>query len=130
MIPLWPSGARRRSNGRDDLHLLEREHPFADHLVEDRHHAVDLLRRVDDLDHDGEILGEPQDPRGMEPRVRAEPLDPSQDGRPRQPLLAHALDDRLVERLAVPSVGLPDEKAQKLAFSFELHSALAATTPT
>jgi hypothetical protein len=40
--------------------------PFADHLVEDRHDAVDLLGCIDDLDHDRQILGQPQDPGRVE----------------------------------------------------------------
>jgi hypothetical protein len=59
----------------------------------------------------------------------AEALDAADHGRAGEPLLAHALDDRLVERFAVPRVGLPDEESQQLALAFELHSALPATTP-
>ena len=66
----------------------------------------------------------------MEMRVGAEALDPAHDGRPGEPCLADALDDRLVERLAVPGVGLADEDPQQLAFSLEpRHSDLASTTP-
>jgi hypothetical protein len=66
----------------------------------------------------------------VEVRVGAEAFDAAHDGRAGEPFLAHALDDRLVERLAVPCVGLPDEDPEQLALAFEpRHSALARTTP-
>ena len=66
----------------------------------------------------------------MDPRVRAEALDPADHGRARQALLAHAGDDRLVQRTAVPRVGLADEDAEQLALALHPHQiALPAATP-
>jgi hypothetical protein len=65
-----------------------------------------------------------------EVRVGAEAFDAADDGRAGEAFRAHAFDDRLVERLAVPSVGLPDEGPEQRALAFEpRHSALARTTP-
>ena len=65
----------------------------------------------------------------MQAGVGAESLDAAQNGRTGEAFLANALDDRLVQRLPVPRVGLADEEAQQLAFALELHSALPTTTP-
>src|SRR6266550_7103533 len=59
--------------------------------------------------------------RAVKERIRAEALDASEYRGPREALLANALDDRLVERLAVPAVGLAEEDPQKLPFALDLH---------
>ena len=60
-------------------------------------------------------------PKPSMPRTTVAPASPSR---------ANALDDCLVERLAVPRVGLPDEDAQELPLAFDAHqTARAATTP-
>ena len=110
-------------------HPLERHHPVGDHLVELGHDRLDSLRPVCDLDHDREVLREPQDARGVQVRVRAEPLDPPQDRRAGHPFLSEHLDDRLVERLPAVLVGLADEDSQQLALALELHSVLPIARP-
>ena len=52
-------------------------------------------------------------------RAGAVALDPAGDGRAGEALLADALDDRLVERLPVPGVGLADEDPDELAVALE-----------
>ena len=54
----------------------------------------------------------------------AEALDAADHGRTGEPLGAHPLDDRLVERLAPCTVGLADEDPQQLALALELHTLL------
>ena len=112
-----------------DPDALHRQHPLRHHLVEDRHDLLDALRRVDDLDHHRHVLGEAEDPRGVEVRVGAEALDAAQHGCTGKTLRPDALDDRLVERLAVPRVRLADEEPQELSFALQLHSARPVTTP-
>jgi hypothetical protein len=80
----------------DDLDAVDGQHSLGDHLVEHRHHAVDLLRRVDDLDHCRQVLRQPQDPRRVEVRVCPEALDAADHRCAGEPFPAHALDDRLV----------------------------------
>jgi hypothetical protein len=99
-------------------------------FVQERQDVVDALGRVRDLDQDGKVLGETEDPRRVDPRVGAEPLDAADGRRARQTLRAHALHDRLVERPAVPGVGLADVDPQQLALALDLHTTLPATTPT
>ena len=61
----------------------------------------------------------------------AEPLDPAHHRRTGETPLADGFDDRLVQRLTVPGVGLPDEDPEQLPLAFEpRHSDLASTTPT
>ena len=111
------------------MNPFDRQHLLLHHLVEQRHDAVDVLRRVHDLDQDRKILRQAEDPRRVQPRVGTESFDPANDGRACQALRADALDDRLVERLAVPRVRLADEEPEKLPLALELHSVLATTTP-
>ena len=111
------------------MNAFDGEHPFLHHLVEQRDDAVDVLGGVDDLDHDRQVLGQPQDARRVQAGIGAETLDAAQDGRAGEALLANALDDCLVQGLAVPRVRLADEEPQELALTLELHSALPVMTP-
>jgi hypothetical protein len=114
----------------EDVDGLDRDEPLGDHLVEHGDDRVDALRSVDHLDHHREVLREAEDARGVQMRVCAEPLDPAHHGRAREPELPDTLDDGLVERPAVPGVGLPDEDPEQLPFALEpRHSALASTVP-
>jgi hypothetical protein len=61
--------------------------------------------------------------------VRAEPLDPADDGGTGEPVLTKALDDRRIERFAVPRVRLADEDPEQLARAFEFQIVLPTTTP-
>src|SRR5207245_3051379 len=92
--------------------------------------GVDALLAVDHLDHQREILRQSEDAGGVEVALGTEALDGAQHRRPGDALLAQAPHDGLVQRLAVPRVGLADEDPQQLALALELHTALPTTTPT
>src|SRR5690606_37798464 len=69
--------------------------------------------------------------------LRAEALDPAQYGRAGQPSLSQSLEDRLVERPALPGVGLAEVDPDEQAAALELHQmalpmampAITAATP-
>ena len=50
--------------------------PLYQAIVERRRDPLDLLGRVDDLDHHRKVLGEPEQPRRVQPRVGAEGREP------------------------------------------------------
>src|SRR5437899_12708560 len=79
-----------------------------------------MLFRVDDLAHEREILREPQDVRGVDDRIGAEPGDAFEDGRARQPSRAEKLEQRRMERAVAGSIRLSDEDAHQdlLAVNF------------
>ena len=84
------------------MNAFDGEHPFLHHLVEQRDDAVDVLGGVDDLDHDRQVLGQPQDARRVQAGIGAETLDAAQDGRAGEALLANALDEP--EEVAVRTI--------------------------
>jgi len=105
----------------EDAHPLNRGHAFAHHFINGREKRVHLILYIDDLDHDRQVRRELQEPRGVDDAVRAVTLDPAQNGGPGEPLLSRRLDQRQVERLAVPVVALTEEDPQKDSFSSRLH---------
>ncbi len=58
------------------LDLLERNKPAQHHLVELRQKRLDFLLGVDDLDDEGQVLGEPQDLRRVKRLVCPKPIGP------------------------------------------------------
>ena len=92
--------------------------------------VAEIVPQLEPLVENGEQVwvGGPVQPNGV--LVLGEFLDPEDAAVPLFGALGFpALDDRLVQRLPVPRVGLADEEAQQLAFALELHSALPVTTP-
>jgi hypothetical protein len=81
------------------------------------------------LDHDRQVLGEPQDAGGVQSGGCAEALDPPQHGGTGEAFLPQHLDDRLIQRLATVLVGLADEDPQQLALALELPSVLPRARP-
>src|SRR5262249_4632910 len=75
---------------------------------------------VDDLDDQREIGGELQDPRGVEDRVRPEPRDAAEHGRPGQVLRPEQLEQRGHERAPLPAVALADEDPHQDLVAVEL----------
>ena len=92
-----------------------------DHLIEDGYEPIDVVHRVDDLNDDGQILAQPEDPGCVKVRACPESFHPSENRRSGEPLGAGSLDQRLIERLALEPVRFADEDAQQLAFSLEFH---------
>ncbi len=108
-----------------DARPLEGDEALGHHLVEDRKQAVDVLLRVNDLDDDGQVLGEPQDVRRVQHAPGAEAGHRVEDGRPGEALLAQPLQERHGERLVMPFVRLPDEDPHQDLFAVEdAHDAL------
>src|ERR1043166_6255270 len=92
----------------DDPGLLQRDEPPADHPVELGQDGVDLLLGVDALDDQRKIDGEAQDLVAVQPRGGPEAQDGAAYRRSGVVPLPEEAHDRLVERLALPLVALPD----------------------
>src|SRR5712664_3814491 len=108
---------------------LERDQPVADHLLEVGHERFDLVRRVDDLDHDRQILRELQQLGGVNAAVSTEAHEAFDDRRAGEAALARLDHDRFVERLPVPAVRFADEDPQQLAFGWNSHSFYVVVGP-
>jgi len=70
---------------------------------------LDALRRVDDLDDDRQVLGHPEQARGVHHRIRAEPHDAAQHRSASQSLAARLLDELFRECAAVEAIALTNE---------------------
>jgi hypothetical protein len=106
-----------RAPVRDDMNLLDGHHPVAHHRIERREDAIDVLLGVHDLDHDREVLAEPEDARRVEMGARTVALDTPEDGRPSQSFPANAFDDRLEERgFPSPSILIARNRAYVLRY--------------
>lgn len=90
----------------DHLDLLEGDEAVGHHLVELGEDGAHLVVGVDRLDEDRQVLRQAEDPRGVQVLLGPEALDATQDRRAGQPPLPEALDDRLVEGLALPPIAL------------------------
>ena len=77
------AGRRGRRAIGDDVDVLERDEPLGHHLVEEWEDPLDALGGVRDLDQDGQVLGQSQDPRCVQARIGAEALDAADRGRRR-----------------------------------------------
>src|SRR4029078_12417414 len=76
---------------------------------------------VDDLDDDRQVLGEAEEPRGVEMGVGAEAFDAAQDRPAGDAPVPEPLHDTLVERLTRLVVGLADVDAELEGGSIDAH---------
>lgn len=81
-----------------DADLLQGNHPLVHHPIQFGEEPLDRFRPVDDLDDDGKVFRQPEDPGRVDAAIRAETLQAAQHGRSGQPDLAGPAHDRLVER--------------------------------
>src|SRR5579871_2374888 len=105
----------------EDLHLLERDQAARHHPIEHRQERIDLLLRVDDLDHDRQVLGEAQDLGRVDVARMPEPDVPTQHRGAAElhfPGLEH---DRLIERQALEFVVLAEEDAEQDGVARDVH---------
>jgi hypothetical protein len=84
--------------------------PLASDGLDRCEERIDLVRAVDDLDHERQILGEAQDLGRVQMARMAEA---HRDGRAGKAHLARFQHDRLVERLTASLVVLADEDAEQ-----------------
>src|SRR5215472_264411 len=87
------------------LHLFQRDEAARNHAVEHRQEGVDLLLRVDDLDHDRQVLRQAQDFGGVDVARMAKAHRTAQDRGAGELHLAGFDQNRLVERQA-PRLGV------------------------
>src|SRR5262245_42084736 len=118
------SGAPARKNRlllggsvQDDAYFFERDEPAFHHFVEARKDLLDALGGFDDFDDHGNILREAENFVGVIDAGRTKAADSAQNGGAREALLSKEFDDRFVQRLAPPLVGLADMDAHQRAFA-------------
>jgi hypothetical protein len=87
--------------------------PLANDGLDRCEERIDLVRAVDDLDHERQILGEAQDLGRVQMARMAEAHRSAQDGRAGKAHLARFQHDRLVEWLTASLVVLADEDAEQ-----------------
>src|SRR5437588_1932587 len=104
----------------NDLNVGERDQALVNHLVQHGQHASDLLLRIHDRNHDGQVAREVEEARAVHALLRAVAHQPAVDGRAGDVYHAQLLDYRLVQRLALPAVVLADVDAEHLRPAFEL----------
>src|SRR6516165_1217024 len=103
------------------LNLFQRDEAARDHAVEHRQEGVDLLLRVDDLDHDRQVLRQAQDFGGVDVARMAEAHRTAQDRGASELHLAGFDQNRLIERQA-PRLGVfPDEDSEQDGVTRKLH---------
>ena len=88
--------------------------PLGHDQVELKQEGLDPLRGVDDDHRDGQVLGEAEQPGGVDLAGRPEALDAAQHRRAGQPGLVRPTDDLGVERLVVALVGLAARDRESL----------------
>src|ERR687897_913503 len=103
------------------FNTFERDEPILDHLIEYWEDGIDPGRLIDHLDDQRKVLGQAQDAGGMEVALGAEALDASDYGCASESFFTQTLNDRLIEGLPVPRVGLADEDAQQFSFALKSH---------
>lgn len=123
--------ARPFGSVRQHLDAFERDQPVGDHRVELREDRAQAVLLVDDLDEHRQVGRERQDPRRMQMLLRPEALDTPDNRRAGDAALAEELDDRVIERPAVPLVRLADVDPGEQARALDLHpTALPNARPT
>src|ERR1700680_2149416 len=91
------------------------------HAIEYRQEGVDLFLRVDDLNHDRQILREAQDLRRMNTARMAESDMAAQDGCATEVHLPRLQDNRLMKRKTLKSVVLSEKDAEQDGLPRNLH---------
>lgn len=76
-----------------DVDSLHRREAFPDGPVDVGEEGLDLLFRVDDLDHDGEITGKAQNLGRVESAVSTKPFKATEDCRAGQSMFSRLEDD-------------------------------------
>src|SRR5579871_4375690 len=107
-----------------DLHLLQRDQTARHHGVESGQELVDLVLAVDDLDHQRQVFGQPQDLRRVQPARFAEAHRPAQHGGAGEVQFARFQYDRFIERLRAGLVVLADEDTEQQGLLWDLHGQL------
>src|SRR5262245_32526020 len=105
---IGPWSATRGTGGDVPADLVEGDQTVDVQVVEVRQEPADPLTRVHDHDQDGQVVTEAEEVRGVNDRVRAEPLDPPEHAGAGKPSLVRPMDDLAVQGTTVPGVALPD----------------------
>src|SRR4029450_7788360 len=114
----------------EDAHLLHRDETAPHEAVHFRQHRLEVLPGVDALDHERQILGQPQDVRRVDHGIRAESGDAPHDGRAGEASGPEQLDERGEERPPAGTVGLPDEHAHQDLLAVDLSHGYTRTPTT
>src|SRR5579875_581838 len=115
----------------NDVHLLERNQPAANHFVQPGKHLFYPLSVLNGLNNNRQVLREAQDVSGVIEAAAAAagpiPSHSAQNRNAGKPFASEHLYDRLIQRLVFPSIRLADMDPHQGLFTFEslvLHSVL------
>src|SRR5579871_238888 len=111
----------------NDADFFERHESAADHLVQPRQNCFNLFRRFNHFHHDRQVLRQTENFIRVVSACAAVAAHAAQYSRSRKSFAAQQLDNRFVERFAVPFVGFTDVNPHQRSFAFKLfmsHGAL------
>src|SRR5712664_2913475 len=100
-------------------HFFERNEAAFDHFVEAGENFFDALGGFDDLEHDGQVLGQAENFVRVIDARSAVASHAAQHGDAGKAVFAQHLHNGVVERLPVPSVRFADVDAHQRALAFE-----------
>src|SRR6267143_2688256 len=100
-------------------HFLERDEAAFDHFVEAGKNFFDALDGFDDLEDDGQVLGQAESLVGVIDARPAVAGHAAQHGDTGKAVFAQHLHNGVVERLSVPFVRFADVDAHQRALAFE-----------
>src|SRR5438445_490766 len=117
----WPRGVLAGSRSVEDhVRLLQSDQPATNHLTEIGQNGPNRIIGFDDLDDQRQVDRKPQHFVRVHLAGRPKTSDATQDRRPREPLAAKALEQRLIKGLAVVLVVFADEDPHQRALAAEL----------
>src|SRR6267378_8216589 len=105
-----------------NFHRLERYQPASHHLVQQRKEGLNLLLTVDDLDHQRQVHGKPQNLGRVKPAGFAETHRSTEHRCAGQVLLTRFQDNGFVQGFVFPSVTFADEDAEQNGIVWDLHN--------
>src|SRR5437773_6934027 len=105
----------------DDLHFVDDDQAVGDQLVELGYEALDRLFRVDDDDGDRQVVGQRQDPGGVDVVRGSVALDTPKDAGAREAGPVRPLDDLGGEWRMPMVIGLADEDGETLLMTLQPH---------
>src|SRR5712664_2509245 len=103
----------------NDSHFFEGDEAAFDHFVEAGKNILDTLGRFDNLEDDGQVLGQAENLVGVVDARSAVASHAAKHGDAGKAVFAQHLHNGVVERLSVPFVRFADVNAHQCALAFE-----------
>ena len=115
------SNVSARSSRNVDVDVLRRDEATVDKSPDLGQHGIDLLNRINGLDHHGQVLAQAQNVRRVENCRTSVAGDTSENGRAQDLCGSEGVDDSVCQRKTVPMVTLADEDPEQPAFYDVVH---------